>query len=107
MKPQIPLMNNEVVLESLYWGGRSLLGQGSVVELGCWLGGSIAPVAKGIKDSQKKIEINIHCYDRFYVANDRVGISEVEKAKSRGASLKVGQDTLPLVKENLKKLIRI
>ena len=99
METNIPIQNSKAILGDLYDAGKNLTGEGCVVEMGCWLGGSIAPVAKALKDSNK--EVDIHCYDRFYVAPDRCGKSEVEKAKARGVSLKLKQDTLPLVKSYL------
>ena len=98
-KSKIPSQNNKKVAEYCYELGKSLTGNGCVGELGSWLGGSIEPVAKALAEAGKNTDI--HLFDRFYVAKDRVGETEIIKAKKQGVHLKLGQDTLPIVQDYL------
>jgi hypothetical protein len=63
----------------------------SIVEMGSWLGCSTAFLLLG---AEGKI---VHSFDRFSALK-----SETEKASRFGVKIKVNQDTLPIVKENLK-----
>ena len=60
----------------------------SIVEVGCWLGGG----------TQYLTHDPLYVYDRFSATK-----SEVSKALAQGVQLTQGQDTLPLVKRNLRK----
>ncbi len=67
----------------------------SIVELGTWLGAGTRQLALGAQQWRKDIEI--HTYDWFIIRGN-----EVAKAWKFGVRVYDGQDSLPLVKENLK-----
>lgn len=67
----------------------------SIIEVGVWMGAGTSHLALG------QVEVGgnakIYCYDKFS-ANKM----EIVKAKKFGINLKLNQDTLPIVKKNLK-----
>lgn len=64
----------------------------AIVEVGCWMGSGTAHMALGARENGTPI----HCFDRW-----KANLAEVRKAAQFGVTLERGQDTLPLVRENL------
>lgn len=64
-----------------------------IVEVGSWLGVGTAHLALGAMQSGAPI----HVFDRWICASEE----EQEKARIQGVNLKLGEDTLPRVKETL------
>lgn len=85
-------MEGDEVASFLYDVAKELPDDGAIVECGSWLGGSIAPVAQALADTDSRTEI--HCYDRW-----EANAIEVTKAAEQGVTIDKGQDTLPLFSE--------
>jgi hypothetical protein len=100
---KIPLMNGEEITDFIYELGKNLTCAGCVVELGTWLGGSLAPVADAISKSGRKTDI--YCYDRFCATEDEVlkarTYAKQPEVMSAVSKLKIKQNTLPIVKSHL------
>lgn len=89
----LPSMGGREIGPELRRLASSVLPGQSILEVGCWLGAGTAHLALGARASGAPI----HVYDRFKASAD-----EVDKARRLvGLDLEEGQDTLPLVQENL------
>lgn len=95
-KYNIPAMTPAVVLDYLEKIGREWTGQGVVVELGSWLGATMAALLLGLVDSSVAYDRPVYCFDRWK-ANE----PEAKKALRKGVKLKVGQDLFPLFRKNV------
>jgi hypothetical protein len=98
-EPNIPRMNDPAVYDRLEQAGREYTGRGMILQYGIWLGASTLAITQGLgKTSHKYSEIftALSCVDQFCAT-----ATEVQKAKAAGIDLQIGQDTLPLVKQNL------
>ncbi|MGM0562394.1 MAG: hypothetical protein ACQETX_15160 [Pseudomonadota bacterium] len=91
---QIPSMGARALGDRLRRAATEVQEGQSIVEVACWLGSGTAHLALGIRDSGKSIDL--HCYDLW-----QSNATEVEKARKKGLTLDVGQDTLPWVKSAL------
>lgn len=90
----IPAMTSPKVHDYLTKIGENEWYGGVAVELGCWLGGSSAPLLKGL----------VHAgYDKPFYAFEKwvVAREQVWKANSQGVKLIEGQDTLPIYLRNV------
>lgn len=67
---------------------------GSIVEVGVWLGAGTSQIAMGVLRGSRKAQI--HCYDLFKCFE-----SQIDKAKIYGVNLSRSQDLLPLVQSYL------
>lgn len=90
----IPSMTPPVVHDFLRDIGRAWTGQGTAMELGCWLGASSRPLLEGLVEAG---------YDRPFWAFDRWEAqgSEMRKAKEQGEILTPGQDLIDLYLHNV------
>lgn len=93
----IPAMTSTQVHDYLRQLGRSWTGQGTAMELGCWLGASSVALLQGLVKAK---------YDKTYWAFDawKANLDQLPKAKAQGVRLKLGQDLLPLFLNNVKKV---
>lgn len=63
---QIPTMISEEERRYLYWLTAHIwTGEGHIVEIGPWLGGSTACLAAGMRDNMLNKEKKLHVYDNF------------------------------------------
>lgn len=72
----------------------SMMPDGAAVELGTWLGASTRALVEGIEASERGIPLV--CYDQW-----RATEPEVEKARVQGFCINVGDDLLPLARQNI------
>jgi len=90
---RIPHMGAKNIQEWLLRAAHFVPEKTAIVEIGAWLGSGTAYLLIG-NDSKNKIFV----YDHFFA-----NASEAEKAKRFKIDLKPGTDTLPIVRDNLKK----
>lgn len=90
----IPSMNRTKVHDYLQFLGRSWTRKGIALELGCWLGGTAAPLLAGLVEAD--YDRPFMCYDRW-----KADASEVLKAQEAGVVLHLGQDLLPVFLDNV------
>jgi hypothetical protein len=70
---------------------------GSIVELGCWLGAGTAQMALGVLERPDNAKLPIHCFDNFHTSAD-----SARKAALQGVpEITEGSDTLPWVENRL------
>lgn len=62
---QIPNMLESDATRYYQWLGRTLQPAGEVVELGCWMGGSTACLASGLRQNPHYRTRKLHVFDRF------------------------------------------
>ena len=91
---RIPAMTSPQVHKYLEQLGSQWKGQGTAMELGCWLGASSVCLLKGLNQAK---------YDKPYWVFDKwvADSSQVQKAKDQGVRLTVGQDTQPIAAHNI------
>jgi len=93
--PEIPTMISREERQFLYWVGRHLWsGEGSIHEVGPWLGGSTVCIAAGMRDSGFQCQGRLHTYDNF-----RWRSFMVERS---GLALNPGDSFLPRFREYTK-----
>ena len=97
--PRVPCMMTKSELRYLYWlASQVYTGQGAIVEIGTWLGGSAGYLATGLKDSGIN-NAQLYCIDRFYWRP-----IEIEKAHGQNFPVNLQQnkqDTSEIVKKYL------
>ena len=93
----VPAMTSTQVHNYLEELGKSWTGQGVAMELGCWLGASSIALLKGL--IQAGYNKPYWAFDAWMATRD-----QIPKAAAQGVRLKLGQDTLPLFKENVEKV---
>lgn len=93
----IPAMSPTVVHDYMRDLGREWTGQGTAMELGCWLGATSVPLLEGLVEAG---------YDQPFWAFDRWKANAAEQVKARNQKQRilVGQDLLPLYLENVNKV---
>ena len=94
MNKPIPAMTSPAVHSYLKKIGGEWTGRGNVLELGCWLGGSLIPLLEGLNEAGYNRWV--WCYDRWK-ANDE----QVKKAQLGGVSIIPEQDLRPLFLDNV------
>lgn len=91
----IPAMTSPKVHEYLTALGEGWR-DGVAIELGCWLGGSSAPLLKGlVKAGYNK---PFYAFEKWVVNKEQIA-----KAASQGVRLSFRQDSEPIYRENVKK----
>lgn len=92
-----PSMNPKQVHEYLHEIGKNWTGQGVVVELGSWLGGSAISLLEGLVEAD---------YNRTFYAFDRwrANDGEVRKANKQGSKIHFKQDLKPIFLNNVKEV---
>jgi hypothetical protein len=90
----IPAMTSPQIHAYLEELGSQWTGQGSAVELGCWLGASAIALLKGLTKAG---------YNQPFWAFDKweADRGQVPKAQAQGVKLKLGENTLPIFKRNV------
>jgi len=91
----IPAMSPPVVHDYIRDLGRAWTGQGTAMEVGCWLGATSAALLEGLVEAG---------YDRTYWGFDRWQANEAEarKAAEQGVNIGVGQNLQPMFMKNVK-----
>lgn len=91
----IPAMTSSQIHSYLEELGKTWTGQGSAMELGCWLGASSVALLKGL------VQVN---YDKPYWAYDAwIGTKDqIPKAKSQGVKIRMGENLMPVFLKNTK-----
>ncbi len=94
MYKKVPAMSPTIVHDYLREVGRAWCQQGVAIELGSWLGATAMPLLEGLVEAG---------YDRPFYAYDRweANKAEVQKAAIGGVHVHVGQNLLPICKDNL------
>lgn len=90
----IPSMTPDFVHYYLKSLGASSIGQGCVVELGCWLGATTRALLDGLAESQYRLPY--HAFDRWLAISD-----QLPKAEAQGVPLTLHQDLSPLFQKNV------
>jgi len=85
----IPEMTSETVHDYIRQIGSQWTGQGTAMELGCWLGASSVPLLQGLV--QAGYNLPYYCYDKWKANEQQIGI-----AKEWDITLRNKQDLQPL-----------
>lgn len=85
----IPEMTSETVHDYLRQIGSQWTGQGTAMELGCWLGASSFPLLQGLVSAGYNLPY--YCYDKWKANEQQIGI-----AQEWGIKLRDKQDLQPL-----------
>jgi hypothetical protein len=92
----IPAMTSPQVHEYLEFIGETCWHGGAAMELGSWLGGSSAPLMKGLKKAGYNKPF--YAFEKWIAARE-----QPPKAASQGVKIIEGQDLLPLYLTNVAK----
>lgn len=89
-----PTMLQRDELRQLYWLARDVVGDGAILDLGAWQGGSTAALAQGVRDrTADRATATVHAFDQFmWDAYSAHCAPEV--------ALRPGDDMLPLFERN-------
>lgn len=90
----IPAMTSPQVHQYLEELGRQWKGEGAAIELGCWLGASSVALLKGL--TAVGYDKPFWAFDGWVATKD-----QIPKAKAQGVKLTLGQDVLPMFRENV------
>jgi hypothetical protein len=98
---RVPTMMNPIELSFLYRSAREATGQGQLVDLGAWLGGSTAALAAGLAANReaKRAGRRVHSFDMFQFREYYQ--RHAHKAPAL-AAMKPGDSLLPLFERHVR-----